>query len=269
MHRFVKCQSKALVRIHNSSWFHILIMATIILDAVVRDLHSYEFLREHLHQLFVFETALVTGIYTLEFLIKVRAEGFQCLKRKSSVFDALVLCALYLSVFGSEDAAPLTVELRAGSLLKILSFIPVLQDTAERVFRILKSALYPICLLLVFGVCGFYFFGSPDGPDPLRWEDEPSSVFTAAVLVTMDGWTNIENAYMKSGRIYTILCTVFMWYGLCTEAMEKMEDARALKRQARRPEEIQHYLTALRHLDDLMMEMSRYRDEMAEVLREL
>uniref|UniRef100_A0A667XPQ7 Ion transport domain-containing protein n=1 Tax=Myripristis murdjan TaxID=586833 RepID=A0A667XPQ7_9TELE len=304
-----------IVRIHDSPWFRIFIMAAIVLDAVVRATHSYKFLREYLHELFVFETALLTGIYTLEFLIKVWAEGFRYLKSKSGVFDALVLGAVYLSAFRPDEAAPLTVELRAARLLKIISFIPVLRDTAECFFLVMKKSLYAFFLLLVFvfffGVCGFYCFGGPDSPDPLHWEDKSSSFFSVAVFDVLD------NAGMKSSRIFTILCIVlgyFILYNSCIAEMSaymtditkkqeatrrKMEEeARALKRRARRPEgeeEIRQvrgdfqslkeqfktqepcssvnfaklYLTAQRHLDHKTQEMSRCYDEMAEVLQEL
>ncbi|XP_029924889.1 cation channel sperm-associated protein 3-like [Myripristis murdjan] len=323
-----------IVRIHDSPWFRIFIMAAIVLDAAVRATHSYKFLREYLHELFVFESVLLTGIYTLEFLIKVWAEGFRYLKSKSGVFDALVLGAVYLSAFRPDEAFPLTVELRAARLLKIISFIPALRDVAECLFLVMRKSLYAFFLLLLFaffaGVCGFYFFGGPDSPDPLHWEDKSNSFLSAVVLVTLDGWTDIQdvldNAGLKSSRIFTVLCIVlgyFILYNSCIAEMSaymtdittkreatrrKMEEeARALKRRARRPEgeeEIRQvrgdfqslkeqfktrprskkkvreepcssvnfaklYLSAQRRLDHKTQEMSTCYDEMAEVLHEL
>uniref|UniRef100_A0A667XZI3 Ion transport domain-containing protein n=1 Tax=Myripristis murdjan TaxID=586833 RepID=A0A667XZI3_9TELE len=299
MHRFVKCQAGDLiVRIHDSPWFRIFIMAAIVLDAVVRATHSYKFLREYLHELFVFETALLTGIYTLEFLIKVWAEGFRYLKSKSGVFDALVLGAVYLSAFRPDEAAPLTVELRAARLLKIISFIP--------------KSLYAFFLLLVFvfffGVCGFYCFGGPDSPDPLHWEDKSSSFFSVAVFVTLDGWNRHPGRAGQRGdeiephlhhplhRARLLHPVQFVHCGdervhdghhekTCTSRCRAscaflLEDCSLFCVSFAHTHKVREepcssvnfaklYLTAQRHLDHKTQEMSRCYDEMAEVLQEL
>nr|XP_005995952.1 PREDICTED: cation channel sperm-associated protein 3 [Latimeria chalumnae] len=79
--------------------------------------------------------------------------------------------------------------------------------------KTIKSVMYVLTLLFllmyIFAIMGYYYFGDPDTGAPMHWGNLGSAFFTLFSLVTVDGWTDIQEELDRLGfevsRTFTIL----------------------------------------------------------------
>lgn len=172
--------------------------------------------------------SIFLGIYTMEFALKVyispRAfffNGFNC-------FDTVVLVLSYsqyiLSRTGTDNLGVFKVlrSVRALRPLRSISFVGGLQVIVTALLNTLRTSFLHIITLLsvimfVFGIMGYYLFGYGED-NQTDWGSFPKSALSLFVLVTAEGWPDIESNF-RSGpepgpayswsRVY-IVCFLFL-----------------------------------------------------------
>ncbi|XP_030645531.1 cation channel sperm-associated protein 3-like [Chanos chanos] len=198
-------------------------MIVIVLNALLMALETNHDLK--MKNLFFFTIAdkFFMAVYTLEFLMKFYVEPVDYWKNGYNVFDAVILIVTFIPVFteghnvSSLEYIPIIRALRSLRVLKTISFFHGLQTLIEAMFLSVKSAAFVLQMMLVlmfiFSLIGFYIFGDPETGDPEHWGDLGSAFFTIFSLVTVDGWTDIQDVLddlgMRSSRVFTVVFVFF------------------------------------------------------------
>ncbi|XP_062309626.1 cation channel sperm-associated protein 3-like [Osmerus eperlanus] len=200
------------------------IMLTIVINALFMALETDYYLNYKLYGFFELSDNFFMAVYTMEFLMKVYVEPKQFWTNGYNVFDVIILVVSLIPTFVGEKKADSLTSLRivracrSLRVLKTVSFIRGLQALISALFKTLKSVVLVLSLMFllmyIFALIGFYNYGDPDTGDPENWGDLGSAFFTLFSLVTVDGWTdlqqNLDDLGMASSRIFT---TVFILMG--------------------------------------------------------
>ncbi|XP_029555371.1 cation channel sperm-associated protein 3 isoform X2 [Salmo trutta] len=196
-----------------------LIMVTIVLNALFMALETDYDLKYKLFGFFAIADEFFMAIYTMEFLMKVYVNPGVYWKNGYNVFDAIILVISFVPMFadGGDSSAMGTMRIvrafRSLRVLKTVSFIRGLQALVVALFKTMKSVVYVLglmfLLMFIFAIIGYYYFGDPNTGDPENWGDLGCALFTLFSLVTVDGWTdlqqNLDDLGMNSSRIFTIV----------------------------------------------------------------
>ncbi|XP_036845445.1 cation channel sperm-associated protein 3 [Oncorhynchus mykiss] len=208
-----------IANITEKTLFDGLIMVTIILNALFMALETDYDLKYKLFGFFAIADEFFMAIYTMEFLMKVYVNPGVYWKNGYNVFDAIILVISFVPMFadGGDSSAMGTMRIvrafRSLRVLKTVSFIRGLQALVVALFKTMKSVVYVLglmfLLMFIFAIIGYYYFGDPNTGDPENWGDLGCALFTLFSLVTVDGWTdlqqNLDDLGMNSSRIFTIV----------------------------------------------------------------
>ncbi|XP_042165192.1 cation channel sperm-associated protein 3 isoform X2 [Oncorhynchus tshawytscha] len=208
-----------IANITEKTLFDGMIMVTIILNALFMALETDYDLKYKLFGFFAIADEFFMAIYTMEFLMKVYVNPGVYWKNGYNVFDAIILVISFVPMFadGGDSSAMGTMRIvrafRSLRVLKTVSFIRGLQALVVALFKTMKSVVYVLglmfLLMFIFAIIGYYYFGDPNTGDPENWGDLGCALFTLFSLVTVDGWTdlqqNLDDLGMNSSRIFTIV----------------------------------------------------------------
>jgi voltage-gated sodium channel len=190
--------------IAESSRFQHFITAVILFAAVLVGAETYPaIVRDHgtlLHGL----DRLVLGIFVLEILIKIGAEGkrpWRYFKDPWNVFDFAIVAAAFLPAAGQY-----VTVLRLARLLRVLRLvraIPKLQLLVNALLKSIPSMGYVSMLLgllfYVYAVAGVFLFGKND---PLQFGNLQVALITLFSTVTLEGWTDILYTQMYGCDVF-------------------------------------------------------------------
>ncbi|XP_031664341.1 cation channel sperm-associated protein 3 isoform X1 [Oncorhynchus kisutch] len=208
-----------IANITEKTLFDGMIMVTIILNALFMALETDYDMKYKLFGFFAIADEFFMAIYTMEFLMKVYVNPGVYWKNGYNVFDAIILVISFVPMFadGGDSSAMGTMRIvrafRSLRVLKTVSFIRGLQALVVALFKTMKSVVYVLglmfLLMFIFAIIGYYYFGDPNTGDPENWGDLGCALFTLFSLVTVDGWTdlqqNLDDLGMNSSRIFTIV----------------------------------------------------------------
>ncbi|XP_071195875.1 cation channel sperm-associated protein 3-like [Salvelinus alpinus] len=208
-----------IANITEKTLFDGMIMVTIILNALFMALETDYDLKYKLFGFFEIADEFFMAIYTMEFLMKVYVNPAVYWKNGYNVFDAIILVISFVPMFadGGDSSAMGTMRIvrafRSLRVLKTVSFIRGLQALVVALFKTMKSVVYVLglmfVLMFIFAIIGYYYFGDPNTGDPENWGDLGNALFTLFSLVTVDGWTdlqqNLDDLGMNYSRIFTIV----------------------------------------------------------------
>ncbi|XP_055797550.1 cation channel sperm-associated protein 3-like isoform X1 [Salvelinus fontinalis] len=208
-----------IANITEKTLFDGMIMVTIMLNALFVALETDYDLKYKLFGFFAIADEFFMAIYTMEFLMKVYVDPGVYWENGYNVFDAIILVISFVPMFadGGDSSAMGTMRIvrsfRSLRLLKTVSLIRGLQALVVALFKTMKSVVYVLCLMFllmfIFAIIGYYYFGDPNTGDPDNWGDLGCALFTLFSLVTVDGWTdlqqNLDALGMNSSRIFTIV----------------------------------------------------------------
>ncbi|XP_065845641.1 cation channel sperm-associated protein 3-like isoform X2 [Oscarella lobularis] len=223
-------------RLHNiiqyvtsSSAFNGFIMFIIFLNAITIALETSSSLKDSNPKVFKIIDILFFAIYSLEFLLKVYAEPKNYWKNPYNLFDLSILILLMVQVILDEvrpdqeeqslDALKVVKALRALRALRSISFIRGLQVLVSALISTFRTAVVDLILLLLlimflFAVMGFYFFGYDETGDKKNWGNLGQSMLSLFTLVTVDGWTDIQDSLDEKISPYTrFFTTAFIFLG--------------------------------------------------------
>lgn len=180
-------------RIAESSRFQNFITGVIVFAGVLVGLETYSDFVDQYNTLLDVLNLIVLGIFTVEILIKVIAEGrrpWHYFYDPWNIFDFLIVVAAYLPI----GAGYITVLrlLRLLRVLRLLHAVPQLQVLVSALLKSIPSmayvSLFLFLLFYVYGVAGTFLFAKND---PIHFGTLGLSLLTLFQVVTLEGWTDI------------------------------------------------------------------------------
>ncbi|XP_002730732.1 cation channel sperm-associated protein 3-like [Saccoglossus kowalevskii] len=201
-----------------SSIFNGFIMTTIMLNAMFMAFETDIDIKANATLLFIIADDIFLGIYTVEFILKIYAEPVRYFYSSYNIFDFIVLIISYFpAIFSGAGGGDSGVDfirvlraLRALRTLRTVSFIRGLQVLVTALLDTIRKSVLNVVLLLLllmflFGIVGYYFFGSSDKE---HWGGLGPAMLTLFAYVTVDGWTDLQQSLDDKGltgsRFYTI-----------------------------------------------------------------
>jgi voltage-gated sodium channel len=195
-------------KLSRSNFFNQFIIGTILLAGIVVGTQTYkEFAKENAAVLH-FLDQIILGIFTVEALIKILAEGNRPLnyfKNPWNVFDFAIVAACLLEPFLHMGGAflPVLRLLRILRVLRLITAIPKLQLLVTCLLKSLPSMFYVSILLFllfyVYGAMAVFLFGEND---PIHFRNLQTSILSLFRVVTLEDWTDVMYINMYGSNAY-------------------------------------------------------------------
>ncbi|KAL0214472.1 hypothetical protein P9112_006656 [Eukaryota sp. TZLM1-RC] len=210
--------------------FSIVLIFVILINVISVALQtSRSFAMDFKHLIAILD-AIFLSIYLFEFILKYYGLGNQYWHNHYNKFDFFILLVslftfiqvnfTFLNFLGDLSVLRVVQALRAMRSLRAISIIPALRILFEALIKTVLSignlALLLILILYVFGIMGYYLYGTEG--DPERYGSLGSALLTLMCYVTIDEWTEVNrvlDTHDKSSRFY-ILAFVLMGHILFT-----------------------------------------------------
>lgn len=165
----------------------------------------------------------------MEFILKLYAEPKDYWKSYYNLFDFTVLFISYFEItihsflthekHVNIEGLKILRAFRTLRTLRTISFIKGLQILVKALVDTIHRWLINIILLLLllmymFGVMGYYFFGTGDHADTKNWGSMSKAMLSLFTFVSADGWTDIQESMDEKGYKFSRLFTiVFIFIG--------------------------------------------------------
>jgi voltage-gated sodium channel len=194
-------RARALRDHHGFEWF---VLATILVAGVNVGLETSPTLMAEAGSILKGVDRVVLGIFTVEILIKVLAEGrrpWRYFKSGWNIFDFTIVAVCYLPLDG-EYAAVLRLA-RVLRIMRLVTTLPRLRILAGALLRSLPSMVYVTLLMLLlfyaYAVLGVFLFR---GNDPGHFGDLPTAMLTLFRVVTLEDWTDVMYTAVLGSQVY-------------------------------------------------------------------
>ena len=194
--------------ISESKTFQRLILFTILLAGVTVGIQTYkDFAKQHEAILLTLDT-LILGIFTLEVLIKITAEGKNPKKyfqNAWNLFDFFIVVACLIGPILPIDSSflPVLRLIRILRVLRLITAVQKLQILVSFLIKCLPSMFYVSVLLAllfyVYGTMGVFFYGEND---PIHFRNLQTSVLSLFRIVTLEDWTDVMYINMYGSDNY-------------------------------------------------------------------
>ena len=192
-------------RISEASWFSYFIFGVIIAAGVVVGLQTYkEFEAEH-HMLLSFLDTIILGVFALEVLIKIIAEGktpWRYFLDPWNVFDFTIVAICLLPIQNNEFVAVLRLA-RVLRVMKLVAAIPRLQILVGAVLKSIPSigyvSLLAMLLFYIYGCMGTFIFSEND---PAHFRNLQISMLSLFQALTLEDWADLMYINMYGSANY-------------------------------------------------------------------
>jgi voltage-gated sodium channel len=194
--------------IAESKAFQRLILFTILLAGVTVGIQTYKDFAARYESILMALDTLVLGIFTLEVLIKITAEGKnpqRYFKNAWNMFDFIIVVACLLGPVLPIDSSflPVLRLIRILRVLRLVTAIPKLQILVSCLIKSLPSMFYVSILLAllfyVYGTMAVFLYGEND---PIHFRNLQTSVLSLFRIVTLEDWTDIMYINMYGSDNY-------------------------------------------------------------------
>ncbi|XP_053147813.1 cation channel sperm-associated protein 3 isoform X2 [Hemicordylus capensis] len=160
----------------------------------------------------------ILAVYTTEFLLDIYLDPLNYWKDAYKRFDAFVLIVAYIPYL-IDRTSPTNYRFASGvkgfqafRVLKLIYYSPgmaVLMISLAKTAKNVISVLVLLFLLMfIFAILGHGFFGNAVTGDTNNWGTLPSAFFTLFSLVTVDGWTDLQEELDDRGFIASRAFTI-------------------------------------------------------------
>lgn len=189
--------------VSQSKPFGAVVMGAIVLGGLLIGLETDPLIREKAGFLIHMLDRMVLGVFVVEIVIKITAEGarsWRYFANPWNCFDFAVtlVCLLPLN---SQFAQVLRLA-RVARSLRLITSLPRLQLIVGALLKSLPSFGWIVLLLgvviYVYSVMGVFLFGSAD---PIRFGSLFRSVLTMFGILTLEGWLDVMDSQMAAGRV--------------------------------------------------------------------
>ncbi|HMY10546.1 MAG TPA: ion transporter [Turneriella sp.] len=182
-------------QIASSRFFQNFITVVIVLASMLVGIETYPEIEKQYHKLLHTLDLLIIGIFTLEVVIKIGAEGrhpLRYFRDPWNVFDFVIVTACYLP-FENQYITVLRL-IRLLRVLRLLRAFPKLQILVGAIFKSIPSMGYVSLLMgllfYVYAIAGVLLFGKND---PVHFGNLNSSLLSLFQTVTLEGWVELMN----------------------------------------------------------------------------
>ena len=195
-------------KLSRSNFFNQFIIGTILLAGIVVGAQTYKEFAEENAAVLHFLDQIILGIFTIEALIKILAEGNRPLnyfKNPWNVFDFAIVATCLLEPFLHMGGAflPVLRLLRILRVLRLITAIPKLQLLVTCLLKSLPSMFYVSILLFllfyVYGAMAVFLFGEND---PIHFRNLQTSILSLFRVVTLEDWTDVMYINMYGSNAY-------------------------------------------------------------------
>jgi voltage-gated sodium channel len=152
---------------------------------------------------------VVLGVFVLEILVKLAAEGrrpWRYFQDPFNVFDFAIV-AVSLLPFTGQYLTVLRL-LRLLRVLRLVHAVPQLQILVSALLKSIPSMLYVgvflALLFYVYGVAGVFLFGQND---PARFGALDTAMLTLFTVVTLEGWADLMYTQLHGCEASAAWCT--------------------------------------------------------------
>nr|XP_056703714.1 cation channel sperm-associated protein 3 [Euleptes europaea] len=199
--------------------FKSLMISTIALNAIFLVIETDFKVRSESFYFLEVADLIILAIYTTEFLLNLYLEPIDCWKDGYKRYDAVVLFFAYLLYFIDRSNPQkyafwnLIKGFQALRILKLVYYSTGMTVLMTALGQTVKNVIYVLVLLFllmfIFAILGHDLYGDPETGDIKNWGDLPSAFFTLFSLVTVDGWTDLQDELdikgATSSRAFTIV----------------------------------------------------------------
>uniref|UniRef100_H3A794 Cation channel sperm associated 3 n=1 Tax=Latimeria chalumnae TaxID=7897 RepID=H3A794_LATCH len=204
----------------NSSWFSALILVTVTVNAFMLALQTDYKTQYQLSGMMQVDTAPRNRLMKNGFCVYIAPFVYHYIVFNTSkqllLMTILVLRGLtcYCGLHNILILFPLKSDLLSiANWTKMIVWYSGTEALMTALVKTIKSVMYVLTLLFllmyIFAIMGYYYFGDPDTGAPMHWGNLGSAFFTLFSLVTVDGWTDIQEELDRLGfevsRTFTIL----------------------------------------------------------------
>uniref|UniRef100_A0A8D0GPC8 Cation channel sperm associated 3 n=1 Tax=Sphenodon punctatus TaxID=8508 RepID=A0A8D0GPC8_SPHPU len=232
---------------------------------------------------------LVLAIFTVEFLLKLYVDPVNYWGSGYNLFDALVLCLGYLPYYINKNdikhsqAWIIVKGFQALRIFKLISYSGGMRILMTALRQTVKTVIYILVLLFllmfIFAILGHGLYGNPETGDTKNWGSLAAAFFTLFSLVTVDGWTDLQDQLDEHGfhtsqafTIVFILLGFFVFFNMSIgvviiniqkQAIIWMKKRAILKRQQEEinmlmqktfSDLVEHFKKTLHHSDAMVLE---------------
>jgi len=194
--------------IAESKTFQRLIIFTILLAGVTVEIQTYKDFANQYETILDALDTLILGIFTLEVLIKITAEGKKpqrYFQNAWNMFDFIIVVACLLGPILPIDGSflPVLRLIRILRVLRLVTAIPKLQILVSCLIKSLPSMFYVSVLLAllfyVYGTMAVFLYGEND---PVHFRNLQISVLSLFRIVTLEDWTDVMYINMYGSDDY-------------------------------------------------------------------
>jgi voltage-gated sodium channel len=185
--------SSTLRQLVDAKWFQNTILVVILVAGALAGLETYAPIMERAGDLLHLADKIVVGIFLLEILVKMGAEGnrpWRFFKDPWNVFDFAIVAIAFLPL----HAEYMTV-LRLARLARFMRLIRALPQLQVIVGALLKSVpsmgyvgVLLATVLYIYGILGVSMFGRND---PIHFATLPQAMLTLFGCATGEGWVDV------------------------------------------------------------------------------
>ena len=179
--------------IAEASWFHYFITGVIVLAGALVGIETSPAMVERYGATLHLFDKLILGIFVLEIVIKLAAEGrtpWRYFRDPFNCFDFAIV-AVSLLPLGAQYITVLRL-LRLLRVLRLVHALPRLQILVSALLKSIPSmgyvAVFLGLLFYVYGVAGVFLFGQND---PARFGSLGTAMLSLFTVVTLEGWAEL------------------------------------------------------------------------------
>ncbi|XP_077182913.1 cation channel sperm-associated protein 3 isoform X3 [Paroedura picta] len=199
--------------------FKSLMISTIALNAIFLAIETDFKVRSESYYFLEIADLIILAIYTTEFLLNLYLDPIDYWKDGYKRYDAVVLFFAYL-LYVIDRSNPhkyrfwnLVKGFQALRILKLVYYSTGMTVLMTALGQTAKNVIYVLVLLFllmfIFAILGHELYGDPATGDMRNWGNLPSAFFTLFSLVTVDGWTDLQDELdekgLTSSRAFTIV----------------------------------------------------------------
>ncbi|CAI5766651.1 channel sperm-associated 3 [Podarcis lilfordi] len=199
--------------------FKSVMISTITINAIFLAIETDYKVRYESHFFLEVADLIIVAMYTAEFLMNLYLDPINYWKDGYKRFDATVLFIAYLpyTINRSNPQMHHTAMMLKGfqslRVLKLLFYSPGMMVLVAALAETAKNVIYVLVLLFllmfIFAILGQGLYGDPEHGDTRNWGTLAAAFFTLFSLVTVDGWTDLQDELdakkFVSSRTFTIV----------------------------------------------------------------
>ncbi|XP_067423564.1 cation channel sperm-associated protein 3 [Emydura macquarii macquarii] len=206
-------------RLLQNSLFNSIMISIISLNAVFLAMETDYGIRFNSNDYLELADLIIMSIYTAEFLLKFYVDPLNYWRSGYNLFDVIILLIAYLPYTIDKNDIKyyrtwrIVKGFQALKILKLISYSRGMRSLMTALGQTVKTVIYVLVLLFllmfIFAILGYGLYGDPETGDRKNWGNLASAFFTLFSLVTVDGWTDLQNETdergFSSSKAFTIV----------------------------------------------------------------